>query len=250
MKRWLTVPLALLAAAALIPAGARATGNKFQKDTVRVDGGKRITYWVYTPQEEPESGLPMVVYLHGSGERGDRALKGGLPAMINDDKIVPPPAVYVVPQLPQGMAWSRIESQMLAMMEKVAEEYQTDENRVALTGASLGANAAWDLLSRWPDTFQRALLVCSRVRENVLLENMAACQIRVCVGLKDTNVPPASAIAFTQALMENGYDAELYEYDANHIQTQRKAFTDQSMIDWICWAEQETTETEEEITME
>lgn len=247
-KRWLKDTLFLLAALLLLPAGARAARNQFQKASIRVDGGRRITYWVYAPQEEPVPGLPLVVYLHGSGERGERALSGGMPALLNEGKIAVP-AVCLVPQLPQGMIWGHIESQLLAMMDRVSAAYRTDENRVTLVGASLGANAVWDLAARWPDLFPRAVSVCGRVRQEIQPESLAYCHIRAYVGLKDVSVPPGSAMAFTQALMDAGYEAELFEYDAAHAPTQRKVFSDQQIIDWICWAEQETDVTGETETI-
>ena len=125
----------------LCAAPAVAAKNRFQKGSVRLEKGPRMYYWVHAPEEESSRGLPLVVYLHGSGERGERALSAGLPSLVNDGLVFP--AVLLVPQLPARGSWMSMEKQVMAIMEQVAQEYGTDPERDTLAGFSLGASFGW-----------------------------------------------------------------------------------------------------------
>jgi predicted peptidase len=239
-KRWIIPLLALAAAATLLwPFGATAAvKNKFEKSSVLLDTGPRITYWVYVPENAGDGPLPLVIFLHGSGERRERALVSGLPQAINEDLIVPPPAVYLVPQLPDTpIKWEHLEPHLMTMMERLESEYSIDESKVTLVGFSLGGNYAWEIAARFPDLFPRLACVCSRVPEEKDPLSLLSCDVRVYVGEKDTNVPPDSAIAFASALHDAGVRVGLFSYDGSHSQTVKHVFEDQDVINWLCWAE-------------
>lgn len=242
-KITLFLSLLLCLTAALCPGRALGEKNKFEKRFIRVAKDRpRMSYWVYRPPETQGQRLPLVVYLHGSGERGERALSGSLPALVNSSepeaKVIAPPAVYLVPQLPQDMRWSVLEDQIVAMIRQELAQQQADEARVTLVGFSLGGNYAWELASRHPGLFGRMVSVCGRVEETVEAEAFAGVRVRSYVGLKDTHVPPGTAIAFVEQLQELGFDADVREYDGSHAQTQRWVLQDQGIIDWIAWAEE------------
>ncbi len=239
-QRHAFIRLAALALLSLLlwPGSALAAKNKFKKASVRVEEKPRLTYWVYVPEDAGSGPLPLVLFLHGSAERGDRALSVGLPLMINEGKIEPPSAVYVVPQLADDLGkWNYMEVQLLAMLEKVMGDYPVDESRVTLAGYSLGGNYAWEMAARWPDLFPRVACVCSRVEAGIDPISLLTCDVRVYIGSQDHTVIPDSAIAFEKELEEAGVRAKLFTYAGGHGEAGRHVFEDQTVVDWLCWAE-------------
>jgi len=89
---------------------------------------------------------PVVLFLHGSGERGDdnlRQLSLGLgPALERyGDRWK---AVVVFPQCHFGEEWyGEEEQQALAALEQSIREFRGDRKRVYLTGVSLGGAGVW-----------------------------------------------------------------------------------------------------------
>jgi predicted peptidase len=91
---------------------------------------------------------PVVLYLHGSGERGDddlRPLSSGLPAALErfGQRYK---CVVVIPQCAYGHEWyGDMEQLAMAALEQTIREFHGDRRRVYLTGISMGGSGAWYL---------------------------------------------------------------------------------------------------------
>ena len=89
---------------------------------------------------------PVVLYLHGSGERGDdnlRPLASGLPAALErfGQRYH---CVVVIPQCADGHEWyGDMEQMALGALEQTIREFHGDRRRVYLTGVSMGGSGAW-----------------------------------------------------------------------------------------------------------
>lgn len=221
-----------------LPARSAMAKNRFQRSSVKLETGPRVFYWVYVPEDQPADGLPLVVYIHGSGEWGERALKAALPALINDGAIERFPAVLLVPQMPQSGKWYLFKNQVVTMVERVSQAYDTDPERMTLTGFSMGATFCWDFANSYPEMFPRIASVCGRIEHaDTQLEAFAGSYVRTYVGTKDVNVPPESSMDFTRQLIDEGYAAELFVLEATHAQMQKNMFLDQDLLDWLCYQE-------------
>jgi len=121
--------------------------------------------------------LPVVLFLHGAGERGDDnelVRSVGLPIMVPEHDYI-----LIVPQVPLDGWWSDPEMLELAMvaLEKVLQSSAADRNRVYLTGLSMGGHGALQLAARYPDQFAAVLAICPRLgRPSYLqtIENLPA----------------------------------------------------------------------------
>lgn len=157
----------LLAVAALLlatPALARETG--FLDRSVTVDG-QRSLYQVYIPRGTARTrGLPIVLALHGAGERGSDGLlqtEVGLGGAIRRH-VERWPAVVVFPQAPAGRLWQNSEAIALAALAAAEREFGTDRSRVYLAGLSMGGNGAWKLAYQQPERFAALVVVCGFVQ--------------------------------------------------------------------------------------
>ena len=84
--------------------------------------GELMNYEIYTPDTQ-EKKLPMIVFLHGAGERGwniDHLAKHGIPMMIKNGAEIP--AVVLCPQCPANCVWDNIPFDVMALIEKMRED--------------------------------------------------------------------------------------------------------------------------------
>lgn len=113
---------------------------------------------------------PLVLFLHGSGERGfgtELPLLGNDVPKIYHDYIRKEKqgAVIVVPQAtwaPTLNGWFRKEFRkaIFKLLTKVKEDYNIDQDRIYLSGLSNGASTSWYLGAHHPETFA-AIIPCS-----------------------------------------------------------------------------------------
>ena len=113
----------------------------------------------------PKQKWPIILFLHGYGERGSDGLLQtdvGLPHAIRLDRSRFP-AVVVIPQCTldhwwtQNSEWNTWRSATLAAATK---DFKGDPKRTYLTGLSMGGYASWDIASRYPGKFAAIVPVC------------------------------------------------------------------------------------------
>jgi predicted peptidase len=114
---------------------------------------------------------PLVVFLHGSGERGDdnhAQLRLGVQGFNTQAVRARHPAIVVAPHCPREQSWgglwyggsTPVQEAVIRLARGLAQKQSVDPRRVYLAGLSMGAIGGWDLLVRAPGLFAAALLVC------------------------------------------------------------------------------------------
>ncbi|MDN4164490.1 GDSL-type esterase/lipase family protein [Cytophagales bacterium LB-30] len=111
-------------------------------------------YLAYVPEgyDSTLKAYPLVIFLHGSGERGDNLEKvkiHGIPRLIAEGKKFP--FIVIAPQCPDGVRWNT--GALKALYDEVLLKYRVDIDRVYLTGLSMGAFGAWDFAIQYPELF-------------------------------------------------------------------------------------------------
>ena len=104
-------------------------------------------------------GWPLVLFLHGAGERGSNladVTRIGLPKLIADGKKYP--FAVVAPQCPVGGWWDAFVLHGLVL--DVQKQYGFDPDRTYVTGLSMGGFGTWDLITRYPGLFAAAAPIC------------------------------------------------------------------------------------------
>lgn len=112
--------------------------------------GVRIGYYAALPTddaERPDQALPVLLFLHGIGERGNggsdlpKLWKWGPPALLHRGWRLP--MLVISPQLPVSQnRWPvALIDELLA---SVSGTWHVDSSRIYLTGLSTGADAAWE----------------------------------------------------------------------------------------------------------
>jgi len=150
------------------PSRARQDGEVFQDRSTRI-GGAEYHFRVFIPKGwSRNKKSPIVLFLHGAGERGDDNLaqtKIGIgPSILRQqDKL---PFIIVLPQCPRNRWWTEPDMQAQAMqaLEQTIKEFNADRARTYLTGLSMGGYGSWFLAANNPSRFAAVAVVCGGVR--------------------------------------------------------------------------------------
>jgi len=172
MGRFAHVRTILWAAVLLLPISFYHTAAQNRMETGFLDrsvevGGTTYHYQVYVPSSyTPSQRWPVILFLHGAGERGRDGLvhtQVGLGAAIRQNPSRYP-AIAVFPQAPNDSLWVGVPALVaMAALDKTTEEFKTDPDRVYLTGLSMGGNGTWYLAYRNPSRFAAVVPICGWV---------------------------------------------------------------------------------------
>lgn len=234
----------VFALVAMALAGCRSlpqTGGSFVQRELVIDG-VRHRYQVFVPAARLPRPLPVVLFLHGSGERGDdgeQQTRAGLGPYVRAH-VHDFPALVVFPQSPEGESWEGGTASMaLAALDAATEEFHGDRNRTSLTGMSRGGYGTWSLALREPMRFSALAPVCGGITppgtrpdlDSLRVESTraaadpfaeAAQRLRgipswIFHGARDDVVPPEQSRRMHAALRAAGADVRYTEFpDANH----------------------------------
>ncbi len=129
-----------------------------------LDNGKLMKrYVVYVPYEyTPQEEIPMIIFLHGAGERGQNGLlqtEVGLGTAIrrHPERWK---AIVVFPQCPASRFYNEIEEDIDLCIEKTLKEYNIDKKRIYLTGLSMGGFGTWIYGAKHADLFAGLVPIC------------------------------------------------------------------------------------------
>ncbi len=244
---FLTLGCSLQAGAAKHP---QDTG--FLNRTVTVNGAVH-RYVVYLPENwSKEQKWPIILFLHGSGERGTEGLdetQVGLPAAI---RVHPErwPFVVVMPQVPfNHRHWTDPDMMETAMAALNAEEHEFhgDPDRTYLTGLSLGGYGVWEIARDNPRTFAAIAPVCggifwsyqpSRWSEQTTLPEEYARVLRhepvwIFHGADDPVVSPRQSSLMFDALKAVDGNVRFYEYAGVKHNVWEKAYANPDLPHWL-----------------
>ncbi|HRN62299.1 MAG TPA: alpha/beta hydrolase-fold protein [Luteimonas sp.] len=150
----------LLAACTSTP--QRPERGEFVAREVVVDG-RTHRYQVFVPARAAAPGkAPVLLFLHGSGERGDdnqKQLTVGLGPYLQRH-MGDFPAIVVFPQAPEDSEWNQLADVAFAQLDAATREFGGDPDRTYLTGLSMGGYGVWDYALRQPDRFAALVPVC------------------------------------------------------------------------------------------
>lgn len=107
--------------------------------------------------------LPLVVFLHGAGRRGEdnvQQLKGFPEQMASVRWRHRFSCLILAPQCPADAHWSDCMVELEELIDHVLGEYNVDRSRVYLTGLSMGGFGSWELAARRPEVFAAFVPIC------------------------------------------------------------------------------------------
>ena len=215
-------------------ADPKAQGDAGQQKPAELDRTIKVTmkYLIYLPKDyEQKESWPLMLFLHGSGERGDNldlVKKHGPPKLIDAGKQFP--FIVVSPQCPNGQSWEPFK--LTALLDEITEKYKVDQDRIYLTGLSMGGFGTWALAAHTPNRFAAIVPICGG-GDPSRAKRIAHIPTWVFHGGKDPTVPIENSKKMVEALKKAGGDPKFTIYpDAGH-DSWTQAYNTPELYEWL-----------------
>lgn len=198
--------------------------------------GNDLGYVLYEP-ENMQKDLPMIVFLHGAGERGkgtndwlELVKKNAIPKYISQGKELP--AIVLCPQCPLEFVWNNIVVSLKALIDNVAKEYGIPQKRISITGLSMGGFGTWEMALTYPETFNAFAPVCGggmSWRTDVIKNE----SIWAFHGDADSVVPINNSLEMVDALKKRGGNPKLTIFHDVEHNSWDSAYLETTVLDWL-----------------
>ena len=252
MNASLVTRLWSIAALLLLSPLGQAMSAGFDYKRYPIEGEKFLPYRVYSSEGvDNASRMPLVVFLHGAGERGrdnERQLLHGARDLLRYSIERQEPMIIVAPQVPLDERWvdvvwdervhrmpehpSQSMGLLMGLLTELMSDSRVDPNRVYLTGLSMGGFGTWDLIARWPDTFAAALPVCGGgdTGSAVRIKDIPIWAFH---GSDDAVVIPERSRDMIQALQRVGSNPRYTEYPGVGHDSWTETYQNFEVLDWF-----------------
>ena len=172
---------------------------------------------------------PLLLNLHGSGERGDDLqllYRTGLPTAIAEGMHLP--FIVVSPQCPEGRGWNS--AQLLKLLDELEERYPV--SCVVATGYSMGGFGSWRLAETAPHRLAAIAPICGG-GEPSNAEKLVNLPVWAFHGARDKAVSREHSQRMVDAVNAAGGDAKLTLYADKGHGIWDSIFRDQRLYDWL-----------------
>ena len=160
-----------------------------------------LDYLLYLPARyeslESSQALPLILFLHGAGERGgggpelEFLKRHELPKLLESEAEFP--YVVVSPQCTGDQWWSMRHESLIALLDHILDNYRVDADRVYLTGISMGGFGTFQLAFEYPERFAAIVPICGWISRLIALdtfiERLRNTPAWIFHGAKDSAVP-------------------------------------------------------------
>ncbi len=189
-------------------------------------------YLLYLPQNyEQQDSWPLMLFLHGAGERGtdlDLVKKHGPPKLVAAGREFP--FIIVSPQCREQRWWQPVE--LNALLDEIVRKYKVDEDRIYVTGLSMGGFGTWSLAAYAPRRFAAVVPICGG-GETYWTRRFAHLSCWVFHGAKDHVVPIQRSQEMVDALKKNGGDARLTVYPEAGHDSWTETYNNPELYRWL-----------------
>ena len=195
-----------------------------------------MDYLLYLPPEyeKTDKEMPLMLFLHGMGERGDdleKVKKHGPPKLIEQGRDFP--FIVLSPQCPRWSWWPVQVETLDALLDTICRTYRVDEDRIYVTGLSMGGYGTWALAEHRPHRFAAIAPICGGHQEPEDLQKIAHLPVWAFHGAQDPVVPVESTKEIVRVLEDAGADPKLTIYPDTGHDAWKQAYADPELYDWL-----------------
>ena len=196
----------------------------------------RLPYLLFLPNEygvDPERKWPLILFLHGAGERGDDLdlLREYGPAK-EAQKKPDFPFICLTPQCPDGELWFGQIGILKLLLDEVISSYSVDLERVYLTGFSLGGYGTWFMAMVYPETFAALAPICGGGTIGKIAE-LKDVPVWAFHGAEDEAVPVEESQKMVEALNAAGGEATFTVYPGVGHDSWTETYENPELYEWL-----------------
>lgn len=236
----------------IITSTLSAQTHPYQAKTFKASDGVELGYNIYRPLKIAQP-LPILLFLHGSGERGDdnqAQLKNVAMKFVDESFQTHYPCIVVVPQCPADDYWATVDrtdgiwtanasdsprpamARVIGLMQELMQDSMVDLSRVYISGLSMGGFGTFDLLSRHPDWFAAAVPICGGA-DIKLVDQYAHIPMWIFHGAIDPVVPVDLSRSVYKKLLSLEAPVTYTEFgDGDHLVWDR-AYDGNTLVKWL-----------------
>jgi len=196
-----------------------------------------LNYLLYLPNEydQSEQVFPLVLFLHGAGERGDdlENLKiHGIPKLINEGRSFP--FISVAPQCPNDGYWDRPEyvSTLISLVKTVMKDTRVDPKRVYGTGLSMGGLGTLAIAIKDPELFSAIIPICGGA-DLEKIQRLNKLPMWIFHGDRDDVIPLDNSISIYQSLRSVNENVFLTVYAGVDHDSWTETYENDDIYDWL-----------------
>ena len=221
--------------------------------------GDTLNYRMLLPKDfEASKTYPLVLMLHGAGERGNdnkKQLAHGSQLFLNETVRDSFSAIVIFPQCPKNDYWSKLDADrstkpitfnykyneaptkamglvMDLMKDMVAKPFvKTDQ--VYVMGLSMGGMGAFEIIYRHPKMFAAAIPICGGGDPESVTAYAKDIPLWIFHGAKDDVVDPKLSLNMASAIISAGGFPKLTLYDFANHNSWDPAFAEPELLNWL-----------------
>lgn len=231
----------------------------YQKKEYTYGEGKILPYRILYPENYDKSRkYPLVLFLHGAGERGnnnEKQLIHGSKLFLNANNRQNYPAIVVFPQCPENSFWSSVNvnrnktpitfefnydnsitwplDAVQKLMTQLLKNEAVDKKRCYITGLSMGGMGTFEMLYRFPKLFAAALPICGGGDALRYDERVKKTTFWIFHGDADAVVNVNESRAMVEKLKSLKVDVTYTEYKNVNHNSWDNAFAESTFLSWM-----------------
>lgn len=230
--------------------------QEYEQEKFITPDGDTIHYRMLIPENyDPNKKYPVVLFLHGAGERGndnEKQLTHGAQMFLNPVNREKYPCFVIFPQCPENEYWGYAKrpksfvpdempkgEEMNPVFRKLKHLLDTcrvmpkiDNKRIYIIGISMGAMGTYDIVSRYPEIFAAAIPICGMVNPE-RLSTAKDVKFRIFHGDGDNIVPVKGSREAYRALKKAGAEVEYFELPGCGHDSWNPAFNYPDFMEWL-----------------
>ena len=229
------------------------------KEKMHIQGKDTLQYRIMYPENFSKTQqYPVVLFLHGAGERGDdnkKQLVHGSKLFADKTNRGAFPAIVIFPQCPKNDYWSKVEvdrstnpiglefkyetgpttsmKMVINLMDEFAEKPFVKKEKIYVGGLSMGGMGTFEILYRRPEMFAAAFVICGGGNPESAKVYADKIDLWVFHGAEDNVVDPQLSLNMVSAILKHGGKPNFTLYaDANH-NSWDPAFAEPKLLTWL-----------------